>query len=239
MDTKKNVASPKEQVINELYKPARKNFKRRSTIIKGFDDLWQADLAEMQTYGKENRGYKFILVVIDCYSKHLWTEALKNKTASEVASAMQKILNNQQKRIPHNLQTDDGKEFKNTVFKKLMLDYGINHYSTYSVKKAAIAERVIRTLKNVLYKMFHLRGKYKWIDILQDETEKYNNRRHSTTGMKPINVKASTKISVYSNCPRFPFITASQWPVGAWAHKRVVCTRGGSIATTSLAYTSS
>lgn len=150
MVLKKNVVSPKEQVINDLYKPARQNFKRKSTIIKGFDDLWQADLVEMEAYSRENRGYKFILVVIDCYSKQLWTEGLKNKTASEVTSAMEKILNNQQKRVPHNLQTDDGKEFKSRLFKKLMLDYDINHYSTYSVKKAAIAERVISTLKNAL-----------------------------------------------------------------------------------------
>ncbi|KAJ8910226.1 hypothetical protein NQ315_015918 [Exocentrus adspersus] len=80
-DVKKNVAE-------ELHKSARKNFKRRRTIIIGFGDLWQIDLAEMQPYAKSNRGHRYILVVIDCYSKYVWTRAVKNKTASEVAKAM-------------------------------------------------------------------------------------------------------------------------------------------------------
>ncbi|KAJ8913491.1 hypothetical protein NQ315_002642 [Exocentrus adspersus] len=190
-DVKKNVAE-------ELHKSARKNFKRRRTIIKGFGDLWQIDLAEMQPYAKSNRGHRYILVVIDCYSKYVWTRAVKNKTASEVAKAMRGILNDANY-APRNCQSDQGLEFYNKSFKALMDQYGINHYSTYSTKKAAIVERVIKTIKNWLYKEFSSLGRYEWLSILPTITDQYNRRIHSTTKMRPIDVRPDTLIDAYNN----------------------------------------
>lgn len=67
----KYTMASKKQLVDELHKPARKNFKRRRTIIRKFGDLWQVDLAEMQPYARINKGFRYIiiLVVIDCYSK--------------------------------------------------------------------------------------------------------------------------------------------------------------------------
>ncbi|KAK9730804.1 Integrase core domain [Popillia japonica] len=101
----------KKDIVNELHKPARRNFRRRRVIIKGLDDLWQADLADFKLYSRENRRYKYILVVIDAFSKFLWTQPLKTKSAMEVKDAMDKIL--KEGRHPKNLQTDAGKEFYN------------------------------------------------------------------------------------------------------------------------------
>lgn len=187
MKKKTTTVSIKEEVVNELHKPARKNFPRRRTIIKGYDDLWQADLAELQNYAHENRGFKFILVVIDCFSKFLWMEAIKDKTAASVTKAMQTILK-RSKRKPKNLQTDQGKEFYNKQFQHLMKLHGINHYSSYSIKKASMAERVIRSIKEKLYKMFSLHGNYKYYDSLTQVASEYNNRKHSVTGMRPCDV---------------------------------------------------
>lgn len=108
----------KLEVVEELHKPARKNFPRKRTIIKHRDDLWQADLAEFLQYSKENRGNKYVLTVIDCYSKYLWTRSLKSKNASEVCKGMTSIL--KEGRSPVNLQTDQGKEFYNNEFAKLI-----------------------------------------------------------------------------------------------------------------------
>ncbi|KAK9744508.1 hypothetical protein QE152_g7667 [Popillia japonica] len=91
-------------------------------------------------------------------------------------------------RKPSNLQTDAGTEFYNTSFKALMKKYNINHYSTFSTKKASIVERVIRTLKEKNYRTFCLSGSYKWIDILPKIIEDYNNTKHRTIGMKPAKV---------------------------------------------------
>ena len=119
------ISEEKKQVVNELHKPARKHFVRRHTILRGFADLWQMDLAEMQPYAKLNKGYRYILVVIDCYSKFVWVEPLKDKTGSTVARAMEKILT-RAAYIPKNLQSDQGTEFYNNIFKKLMTKYNIN-----------------------------------------------------------------------------------------------------------------
>lgn len=192
------MSNVKRLIVNELHKCARRNFRRRRTIIKGFDDLWQVDLAEMQSFTTENKGHRYILIVINCYSKYVWAKPLKNKTAIEVHYAMKNILR-EADYSPKNLQSDFGKEFYNRQFSSLMKEYNINHYSTFSTKKAAIVERVIRTLKNWLYKEFSTRGNYKWIDILPNIIKLYNNKVHRTTGMRPVDVKYSTKLRVYNH----------------------------------------
>lgn len=202
MKKKKTKASEsKSVIINELYKPARKNFKRRRTIIKGLDDLWQIDLAEFQPHARENKGCKYILVVIDCFSKFLWTRPLKSKHAEVVSEALSDIFS--KGRVPQNIQSDDGKEFFNSKFKLLMEKFSINHYSTFSVKKAAIVERVIRTLKERLHKQFNLQGTHNWLDILPRITTAYNSTVHRTIKMKPkdVNLKnmGAVREFAYSN----------------------------------------
>lgn len=186
-------------VVDELHKPARKNFVRRSTIIKGTDDLWQADLIDMQKYSNENKGFKYILVVIDALSKFAWAVPIKAKTKEEMFQAMKKIIT-ESGRCPINLQTDLGKEFYNSLFSNLMKQLKINHYSTYSTKKAAIVERLIRTLKTKLYKHFSFHGKYQWVgNHLKSIIWSYNNSVHHTTKHKPIDVNVTNEHVVKEN----------------------------------------
>lgn len=192
-----NHSREKLKIVNELHRSARKNFTRRHTIIKGYKDLWQIDLAEMQQYAGENDGYRYIVVCINCYSKYVYTRAVKSKTGVEVTNAMKSVIE-EAAYTPANLQSDQGKEFYNSTFQALMKKYEINHYSTYSTKKAAIVERVIRTLKNSLYKEFSARGSYRWLEILYSITKAYNNTKHRTIGMKPVNVKEDTDIKAYN-----------------------------------------
>lgn len=185
MSSSKYMTDVKRQVVEELHKPARKNFKRRRIIIKSLKDLFQADLVEVIPYARENRGYKYILVVINCFSKYVWALPLKNKTGPEVSKVMESVLKQQ---TPNNLQTDSGLEFFNSHFEKLMKKYKVNHYNVFSEKKAAIVERVNRTLKNMMWKEFSFRGNYKWLDVLPKIVYQYNNKKHRTIGMKPIDV---------------------------------------------------
>lgn len=176
----------KVQVVKELHKPVRKNYPRRHVISKGLDDLWQADLVEMIPYARENKGNKYLLTVIDVFSKYAWAEPVKTKSANDVTTAMTKIF--KLGRVPHNLQTDNGKEFYNSKFTILMTQYAVNHYSTFSNMKASVVERLNRTLKNLMWIEFSLIGKYKWLNILSELMKKYNGRKHRTIGMKPIDV---------------------------------------------------
>jgi hypothetical protein len=187
----------KETVVEELHKPARKNYQRRKVIVKGLNDLWQTDLVEMQPYAKFNKGYRYILVVINVFSKYVWTEPLKNKSGKDVTRAMKNIL--EQAHKPKNLQTDMGKEFYNKEFKQLMNEYNINHYSTFSNLKANIVERVNRTLKNSMWKHFSNQGNYKWYTLLPLITEKYNNTVHSTIGYKPKDVNEGNEKKILVN----------------------------------------
>jgi len=186
----------KIKIVNELHRSARKNFIRRHTIIKGYKDLWQIDLAEMQQYADENDGYRYILVCINCYSKYVYTRAVRYKTGVEVIAAMKSIIE-EALYTPNNIQSDQGKEFYNSHFQRLMKKFNINHYSTFSTKKAAIVERVIRTLKNKLYKQFSARGSYRWLEILPSITNIYNNTVHRTIRMKPGDVQENTQIKAY------------------------------------------
>lgn len=174
-----------QRVVEELHKSARRNYPRRKFLHRGIDETWQADLVDMQTHSKNNKGYNYILTVIDTFSKFAFAVPVKKKTGKDIAQAMESIL--KQGRMPKNLQVDNGKEFYNIIFQNLMSKRKINMYSTYSNMKASIVERFNRTLKNLMYKKFTLKGN-KWLDILSDLISFYNNKKHRTINEKPINV---------------------------------------------------
>lgn len=179
----------RQQIVNELHKYKRKFFTRRKVILKGIDDLFQADLVEMIPLAKINNGYKYILTIIDCFSKYAWAIPVKNKSAKSISAAMRKTIE-ESHRIPKNLQTDLGKEFYNHNFSDLMKEFKINHYSTYTHLKASIVERFNRTLKERMWKLFSFNGTYKWINIIEDILKDYNNTIHQTINLKPAEVNS-------------------------------------------------
>lgn len=191
----------KKQIVDELHRSARKKFNRRRTIMKGHNETFQADLVEMIPYAKENGGFKYIMTVVDIFSKKSWAFPLKTKNGLEVTKSMAKLL--KCGHIPKNLHTDMGKEFFNSHFKKLMESYRINHYTTFSTKKAAICERFNRTLKDKIWRMFSYQGSYKWLKSLQKLIDEYNNTVHRTIQMKPNDVDAEAEErllrTVYAN----------------------------------------
>lgn len=167
----------KRQIVEEIHRYARQNFERRKYSMRGIADTLQADLIDMQAFMRQNHGYRYILIVIDVFSKKAYAEALKDKTAKTTAAAMEIIFNQVGQRI-RNLQTDDGKEFFNGTMKRLLTQYdNINHYSTFTAKKASIVERLIRTIKRKLYMEFTLQGSKKWYGNLKKIIDSYNNTR--------------------------------------------------------------
>ncbi|KAL4126067.1 hypothetical protein QTP88_010298 [Uroleucon formosanum] len=169
-------------IFEELHEAGRR------VNVYGKNDLWQADLVEMIPYSKKNKGYKYILCVIDCFTKFAWAIPLKFKTAKEVSSAMSKIL---LKRSPKLLQLDNGKEFYNSTFDALMEKHNIRKYSTYSTMKACIVERFNRTLKEKMLREFTARGSHEWVSILPSLINEYNNSKHRTIGMSPVQADAN------------------------------------------------
>lgn len=187
MTSSDKLVDSKRGIVNELHRPARKNFVRRKVFVKGIDDLFQVDLVEMKPYAKVNKGKKYILMIIDVFSKYAWAVPLADKKGKSVAEAMRGVLE-KSKRIPTNIQSDLGTDFYNKDFKALTDHYGINHYSSYTHLKASVVERFNRTIKNWLYKEFSVQGNYQWIDLLPKLILRYNSKVHRSIGMKPKDV---------------------------------------------------
>ena len=113
---------------------------------------------------------------------------MKDKKGISIVNAFNKIIK-QSNRKANKIWVDQGGEFYNNVFEKWLSDNDINMYSTYNEGKSVVAERFIRTLKNKLYKHMTATGKNVYYDVLDDVVNKYNNTKHSTIKMKPIDVK--------------------------------------------------
>ena len=120
-------------LAEELHKPIRRKFKRRRVLVTGIDKIWAADLADMQAFSKFNRGIKYLLAVIDVFSKYGYLIPLKDKTGKSVASALKTIF---KERKPEKMWVDKGKEFYNKDVKEL-----IELYSTENEEKSSVVER--------------------------------------------------------------------------------------------------
>ena len=153
-----------------------------------------ADLADMQSLNKYNKGIRFLLCVVDIFRKYAWVVPLKDKKGVSIVKAFQSILK-QSNRKPNKIWVDNGSEFYNASFKKCLQDNDIVMYSTHNQGKSVVAERFIRTLKIKIYKHMTSISKNVYIDKLDDIVNEYNNAYHATIKMKPIDVKDNTYIN--------------------------------------------
>lgn len=181
-------------LAQELHKQARRNYIRRNVELRGLNDLYQADLVDMRNY--PDGEFKYIMTIINCFSKFAYAYPMKTKTADEVVAILNPFFS---KHKAQNFQTDMGTEFFNRKTKQLYNQYNINYYFTYSDKKASIIERFNRTLKTNMWRKFTELGSYEWINILQSLVKEYNNSIHSTTKFKPRDVKKSNEKIVMEN----------------------------------------
>ena len=104
-----------EQLAKELHKPIIRNFKKRTNYLGLKDNIWGADLAHMQLISKFNKGFRFLLCVIDIFSKSAWVVPLKDKKGITIVDAFQKILKESNRRA-NKIWVDKGGEFYNNSF---------------------------------------------------------------------------------------------------------------------------
>ena len=134
------------QLANELHKQIIKKFNKRKVYSSFKDNIWGVDLADMQLLSKFNKGFRFLLCLIDIFSKYAWVIPLKDKKGISTVNAFQIILKKSNCK-PNKIWVDKGSEFYNSSFKKWLKDNYIEMYSTNNEGKSIIAERFIRTLK--------------------------------------------------------------------------------------------
>ena len=170
--TQKNIKT----FINEIYsKPPKKYYPTNQTIVSYIDDIWSLDILDLKDYGPENnRGYRYVLVTIDNFSKYGWTIPLKNKNAQAIKDSFENILISS-KRKPNLIESDRGKDFYNNVFQDFLNKSNIKLYSRNSSYGAVFAERFNRTIRDLLKRPVFEKGDANWIDILSTITNQYNN----------------------------------------------------------------
>ena len=148
----------------------------------------------MKLLSKFNKGFRFLLCVINIYSKYAWVIPLKDKKGVSIVNAFQKLLETSERK-PNKIWVDKGSEFYNNSFKKWLEDNDIEMYSIHNEGKSVIAERFIRTLKTKIYKCMTSILKNVYIDKLDDIVKEYNNKYHTTIKMKPADVTGNIHIN--------------------------------------------
>ena len=181
--------------LHELHKPIIRKFEKRKVYLTFKDNIWGVDLADMQLLSKYNKRIRFLLCVIDIFSKYAWVVPLKDKKSISIVKAFQSISKQSNSKKPNKTWVDKGSEFYNAYFKKWLLDNDIVMYSTYNEGKSVVAERFIKTLKGKIYKYLTSISKNVYIDKLDDIVDECNNTYHTTIKMKPIDVKDNTYIN--------------------------------------------
>ena len=179
-------------LADELHEPIDRKFNKRKVYSQFKDNICGVDLAGMQSLSRKNKGIKYISCATDLYSNYTFVIPLKDKKGISIVNAFNKIIK-QSNRKPNKIWVDQGGEFYNNVFEKWLSDNDINMYSTYNEGKSVVAERFIRTLKDKLYKHMTATGKNVYYDVLDDVVNKYNNTKHSTVKIKPIDIRDNNK----------------------------------------------
>ena len=186
--------------IDEIYsKPPLRNYPTNKIIYNHIDQIWSIDLADMVDYKiSNNKGFRYNFIIVDNFSKYLWAIPLKNKYSQTITNEISNSLT-KSKRKPLKLESDRGTEFYNSIFQNFFKNKNIKHYSRFLDKGPSIAERVIRTIRNLLKKPVFEKGNADWLSELPSIIKQYNNTIHSSIKMTPI--QASKKVNekeVYS-----------------------------------------
>ena len=166
-----------QQLADELHKPITKNFLKRSVISNWIDEIWAADLVEMQKFSKWNKGIKYLLMVIDVFSKYGWIKPLNNKKTETLVRHLMKYK---------------GSEFISRHFKDFLKRAGIRLY--HSEKEWN------KTMKNRMWKMFTVNNNTVYWDKIDKLVNDYNNARHSSIKMTPVEAtKKANESKVWSS----------------------------------------
>ena len=180
-----------------LHKPRRRRYSTLPVFVFNQDKQWVADLVEMQTLARWNKGNRYLLTVIDVLSKYAWVEPVKSKTGKDVTAAFDRVLKSAKKRRPLNLQTDVGKEFYNKTFQTYLKNKDIHLFSTHGDTKAAMVERFNRTFKERMYRYFTAANKLNYLSALPRLVKGYNVTPHRSIGMAPAAVNSKNEKQVW------------------------------------------
>ena len=187
----------KKEIVKEIFSPVIKKFQRIQIQTHYEDECWSIDLIDRSSLAKYNKNYKFIFTIIDNHTKYAWAIPLKDKSGKSTTTALKSLIE-KEKRKPHKIWSDRGKEFYNTTFLHFLKEQNIQIYSTNSDLKAVFVERFNRTLLDLIKEPMYIEGKGNWLNHINNALDKYNNRVHGTTKMTPFEMSFNTLIRTAS-----------------------------------------
>ena len=193
-----NVKATEEQIDENLrkndiytrYKQYKKPRKYSPIYVYKPRELFQADLVSFTNpeYIKANDGYKYLFTAIDVFTKYAWVYPLKSKDCDTTKKCFEDILLKCGTQ-PEKLQTDRGSEFICAKFKNFLKSRNIHHYLSYSDRKCPVVERFNLTIQQILYKILDKNESFRWIDYIDKAMKIYNNRKHTTIKLSPIDAE--------------------------------------------------
>jgi transposase InsO family protein len=147
---------------------------------------WQIDLIDMSNLAPWNNGQRWLLTLIDLFSKHAWVRALKRKEASHVVAGLQSVFD-EAMHTPEVIQSDNGSEFIAHQTQGLLARNNVKQVLSrpYNPQANGQIERFNGTLKRKLFRHMTQYDTRKWLDVLPMVVANYNSSRHSTTKAKP------------------------------------------------------
>lgn len=187
----------KGQEVYTLHKKRKLKFPRLKYLPINIDDVWSIDLADMQNISRYNNQKRYILAIIDNFSRYAWCIPIKNKTSESVVNAFETLFK-KTKRRPLNVMSDRGREFVSKKFIEFLKKHSINFYTANDpATKACVCERFIRTIKSIIYKYFTFKNSKKYVDVLDQLVDIYNRRKHRSIGCAPADVNDNNILKIW------------------------------------------
>lgn len=200
----KDLGYDKEQVkswlarqdVYTIYKRVTRKFNRPRVVVPKMDYQFDADTVNMVKYVKDNERFSYILIVVDIFTRFLWTVPLQTLTGKEMVKALSQIFSSVK---PINFRSDMGSEWKNRLVEKYMKENKINHFMTTNEVKANFAERCIATVKMLMTRYMYNHQTHNWIDTLQNVTNAYNTSFHRSIKMTPKDARSADPVTLWRN----------------------------------------
>ena len=172
----------REQETYTNLRGVRRTFARPRVMVDGANAMWDVDLADVSNTDEENDGTKFILVTVDVFSRRAHLRPLRGKTSDDVIGALRSIFEEEK---PVKMRSDKGSEFVNRKVAKFLKNANVLQSVTQNEVKANYAERFIKTLKNKLHHLFLRKQDLRYLEVLQDLADGYNNTVHESIATTP------------------------------------------------------
>lgn len=182
-----------------VHRPARRRYATSKVVVYGIRQQYDADLMDMQRLSPSNDNVTFVLVLIDDFSRLLFVKPLRSKSSKSMLAAFRDLFEKDHTPIPESLRSDKGLEFQNAQVRAYLESLGIKQFTATNQVKSNIAERVIGTLKQLIYRYLYQTSTYRYLDQLDNLVSNYNERPHrSLFGLAPTHVTTENQVELWN-----------------------------------------